>query len=1242
MLPVRGPHFGTKKTFGPVSVGGTEATFGSPGIVILNEQAYLVENHFYGGTVRVFKTDDPVTPEEVPQDPQGYVTGRPVDLAGEDTTLVVASGAPARSVPSNLYVFDVSQPKATNWVGVASLTNSATEGFVSRIAVKNGVAYAATYKKGIQVVDLQSVRAGFKACCDTEYFRMVQTLNTDGQGFGQENVISIPVDGPSGPARLEDLKAGDFVLDGQSQTLVVAVGDPGLVIVNPQTQQTVYKGSVEVIRTVNNQPQVVAKLMWAQAVALGRLSDRDVAIVAGSGTPGTMLIVVDLSNPRDPKGLGFVSLAELPADILLKDGQALLGNASSVTVVGLADPMQPRVIGTLPNVGGRLALTDAGLLLSTARSVFGGETPLGGVRTATLGVIGAIPRPKPALSRPVAVATGAPTEEETVSDIPIQLRVYPADTDIATAQLQLFNDDVPASSPIGVAMNAGAGLFNLAKGFKRKIDGATTAIMRFFTGDGSEVKSPARRIDIGRIILRVDSNNDTIVAEGGTEDDAADEQAAREQSAFAFWQADPTLDRVDRQDGLVDFATISVRLRAPLDPDQRVALRLRNTAWEVHRKVTRKDFQALVPEPPPDCVKEGKLHLCNALAADFQVNTINAATDPIFVPTPRGGGVIEIPYRLLLHDENEFLFRVNPSDDGLPMGPPGAIEVGQLLPSGEFSRLSEANVEVKRFQGLTSIVTLRRSSQPSTDPFSDHFKIASAAREEPGWESVPSDAKQVTLIVHGYAVPHQEFTTGSGTAPSEFQVKAKRLYWARHPILEAQDHARVIGVSWPGDLPIETDPVLSALALNLLSRSRVRLYYPEDEFNALIGGVPLADFIDGLRHGPGERKVDIFAHSLGNMLVSSALQQLVTNGSSGALINYVMNDAAVPSEAYLDQYDPLTARDTTPGVRDLVDHAQTLGFPSPENGRPLADVIWFQQQDDILSRVRDYHCPVEGSFTVPPPPHFCGQISEPESVPECASDRCVPVERFYRGAAALPDTLQDDVSFTTRWGKAQLNNDNTLQGAWTNLFSAIVKPAAQSSGIRVFNTYSTTDHVLRIDRQHLSTDGLHAWKASQILAKPFGAVSEAVGNGINDLIGRGGASDPPKLQKWWTLEIDGRPSTWQTTVYGASQQNAVWGGESHEAQARRWAELALWFPGMSFPAGAAPITSPSTTLGQDLFAINLYDLPHQGRNVDFTALGGDRGMDYQTNSTPSHSYLLVSKYSQVWKGYRVLRGLFKQ
>lgn len=133
------------------------------------------------------------------------------------------------------------------------------------------------------------------------------------------------------------------------------------------------------------------------------------------------------------------------------------------------------------------------------------------------------------------------------------------------------------------------------------------------------------------------------------------------------------------------------------------------------------------------------------------------------------------------------------------------------------------------------------------------------------------------------------------------------------------------------------------------------------------------------------------------------------------------------------------------------------------------------------------------------------------------------------------------------------------------------------------------------------------------------------------------------MQKWWTLEIDDRPSVWRTTREGAAEQNAVWGEGAHEAQARRWAELALWFPGLSVPAGATPITSAATSLSLPLVGVDLYGLPNQGRNVDFGPIGGEAGpFPFLWNYTPSHSYMLVSKFHDVWRGYRVVRGLFRQ
>jgi len=67
------------------------------------------------------------------------------------------------------------------------------------------------------------------------------------------------------------------------------------------------------------------------------------------------------------------------------------------------------------------------------------------------------------------------------------------------------------------------------------------------------------------------------------------------------------------------------------------------------------------------------------------------------------------------------------------------------------------------------MVTLRRNDVAfdASSPTDPHFNVAPLVQESAGWSSridrnswLPPDAKEVTFIVHGYAVSHQEFTTG--------------------------------------------------------------------------------------------------------------------------------------------------------------------------------------------------------------------------------------------------------------------------------------------------------------------------------------------------------------------------------------------------------------------------------------------------------------------------------------------------
>jgi hypothetical protein len=222
--------------------------------------------------------------------------------------------------------------------------------------------------------------------------------------------------------------------------------------------------------------------------------------------------------------------------------------------------------------------------------------------------------------------------------------------------------------------------------------------------------------------------------------------------------------------------------------------------------------------------------------------------------------------------------------------------------------------------------------------------------------------------------------------------------------------------------------------------------------------------------------------------------------------------------------------------------------------------------------------------------------------------------------------------------------------------------------IRLFNAYNPGDHVLRIDSPYNDVLGAEqavtrllgpppwniqaalsiwrflragryyrAWKAAQILQKPFSPGLEAATNRLTDYIHQGGAGDGLGEQKWWTQEIDKRPVVWQTTEAGATEQLAV---GIDPAEARRWAALALWYPALAPPAGVMPLEAlqgqeiDGTPVGQ------IEGLHYAGGNVNLGPIAGEDGPS--AAGTASHSYLQMKKFHEVWSGFRVLQRLFAQ
>lgn len=399
------PYTTSFETFGPVSLREGDPTgFGAVGVVILEDRAYLMEGGVAGGTLLVYETSDPVSPQPIPsgdgdpRDPRFFVQNRPVDISGEaesplglSRVVAVSTSSTSKPQPSNVWLLDVSDDAQTNWIGAVSFASSPTEGWIERTFMKSGVLYAASFKKGIQVVDLAQVRDNFKdvATDALAHFRMRADLHTNGRGYGGEDVVSIPVPGPAGaPARLTDIEAAVVRTAAEPKLLVTAAGDTGLIVVDPGSLAVL---SNEPVTVRDDAGTTLATLIRGTALAMGTVGDKDLTVVFGTGTIGTqpdrsMLVVVSLVDPANPVGLGFVEIGDPTVeDVILKDDLALLGGATYTTVVSLADPAQPRVAGIIRGIAGRLALTPEGLLFGSTYARFGGtDIPLGGVRTATL------------------------------------------------------------------------------------------------------------------------------------------------------------------------------------------------------------------------------------------------------------------------------------------------------------------------------------------------------------------------------------------------------------------------------------------------------------------------------------------------------------------------------------------------------------------------------------------------------------------------------------------------------------------------------------------------------------------------------------------------------------------------------------------------------------------------------------------------------------------------------------------
>ena len=168
---------------------------------------------------------------------------------------------------------------------------------------------------------------------------------------------------------------------------------------------------------------------------------------------------------------------------------------------------------------------------------------------------------RPTLAR--AIDDGGVAKEQTLSDIFLDLRMYPDTYPVTSGLLQLFSGEVPLGAPIAIPLANGRALYTIAKGFQKLANKFITGILSV-SPEGQPVQSARRNIDIGAITLTVDSNNDTVVDDKDDADVRNDPSQNDSDKAlrFAFWDAADG--KANDENSLTDYATVRLRININL------------------------------------------------------------------------------------------------------------------------------------------------------------------------------------------------------------------------------------------------------------------------------------------------------------------------------------------------------------------------------------------------------------------------------------------------------------------------------------------------------------------------------------------------------------------------------------------------------------------------------------------------------------------------------------------------------
>jgi pimeloyl-ACP methyl ester carboxylesterase len=431
-------------------------------------------------------------------------------------------------------------------------------------------------------------------------------------------------------------------------------------------------------------------------------------------------------------------------------------------------------------------------------------------------------------------------------------------------------------------------------------EGTYTVTVEATTGGANPV---TRQTDVTLIVqspvrahLGVNCNNDGEMREGvpdvGFIIDEKDE-ALKRSRGFDFWWAENS-GRVVELSDLVDLAPLRIQI-----PDSLVQ---RGTKFYLKAKGTGLHSLILYKAAYP-ADGDRRLHLKTPAAGVAQValanntakslpngalveipNWVEAGPNSFFETTISAGGTYEFLFKAV---RDEF-FTAEVTLELLVQKPSDAEPVLH----------DSVKLTLKNASAYWRFVSFRGVETAPFDYNTGEGAVWSVRRPVlTNQQGPPIDPTKPTVVfVHGFNVSEDD-------AKATFSEVYKRLYWLGF-------RGNFIGFAWRGDIGNITsiDPGAGAT-----------IHWYNNVDSALHTAPSLLLFLRDLRSQVGAQKIDVIAHSLGNLVVSDALRlnQLTPPLPEGPLIrNYITIEPAVWEEAYSPESNLEYKAPSTPIIYD--------------------------------------------------------------------------------------------------------------------------------------------------------------------------------------------------------------------------------------------------------------------------------------------------------------------------------------